>query len=401
MEQPSLIKEKVGQAQKLLREFDMDCWITFARETSINGDPALDFLVSADLTWESVIILSASGDSCAFVGQYDKKMVEDTAAYDQVIGYVEGMRKPFLDYMTRLAPRRIGVNFSRDSVVCDGLTHGMYLTMVDLLSEIDLADRLTSAEEIVSALRQRKTGAEIEYMQEAIRHTEEVFELVRQFIRPGMTEEQIAAFMRAQVEKRGLDLAWEPKVCPSVFSGPDTAGAHYKPTERLVQPGHILNMDFGVKFNGYCSDLQRTFYILKKDETQAPPEVQKGFDTIVSSIKASRNAIWPGAQGRTVDAVAREMITEAGYEEFPHALGHQVGRFAHDGTAILGPPWEKYGKKPSLPLEKGMVFTIEPRLTVQGRGIATVEEMVVVTGDGADYLSTPQEELWLIASSSS
>ncbi|MGB6121924.1 MAG: M24 family metallopeptidase, partial [Bacteroidota bacterium] len=102
-----------------------------------------------------------------------------------------------------------------------------------------------------------------------------------------------------------------------------------------------------------------------------------------------------------VDAVAREMITEAGYEEFPHALGHQVGRFAHDGTAILGPPWEKYGKKPSLPLEKGMVFTIEPRLTVQGRGIATVEEMVVVTGDGADYLSTPQEELWLIASSSS
>jgi Xaa-Pro aminopeptidase len=401
MEQPSLVKEKVGQAQRLLREFNIDCWITFARETSINGDPALDFLVSADLTWESVIILSASGDACAVVGEYDRKMVEDTGAYDEVIGYVEGMRKPFLDYMRRLAPRKIGLNYSQDSVVCDGLTHGMYLNMVDLLSEIDLADRLTSAEEIVSALRQRKTGAEIDHMRGAIRHTQEIFEMVRGFIRPGMSEEQIAAFMRKEVEKRGLTLAWEPKVCPSVFSGPDTAGAHYKPTERLVQPGHILNMDFGVKFNGYCSDLQRTFYILKKDETAPPPEVRKGFETIVSSIEASRKAIRPGAEGREVDAVAREMITGAGYEEFPHALGHQVGRFAHDGTAILGPPWEKYGKKPSLPLEEGMVFTIEPRLTVQGRGIATVEEMVVVSREGADYLSTPQKELWLIASSSS
>jgi len=401
MEQQSLIKEKVGQAQDLLRKFNIDCWITFVRETSINGDPALDFLVNADLTWDSLIILSASGDSCAIVGQYDRKMVEDTGAYNEVIGYVEGMRKPFLDYMTRLAPRRIGLNYSRDSVVCDGLTHGMYLTMVDLLSEIDLADRLSSAEEVVSALRERKTGAEIQNMRGAIRHTQEIFDLVRAHIRPGMTEEQIASFMRSEVKKRGLNLAWEPKVCPSVFSGPDTAGAHYKPTERIVRPGHILNMDFGLKVNGYCSDLQRTFYVLGKDETAAPAEVQKGFDTIVASIEASRRAIRPGVEGSTVDAVAREMITEAGYEEFPHALGHQVGRFAHDGTAILGPPWEKYGKKPSLPLEEGMVFTIEPRLTVKGHGIATVEEMVLVTEGGADYLSTPQKELWLTSSSSS
>jgi len=73
-----------------------------------------------------------------------------------------------------------------------------------------------------------------------------------------------------------------------------------------------------------------------------------------------------------------------------------VGRFAHDGTALLGPPWEKYANKPFEPIEKGMVFTLEPRLTIPERGIATIEEMVVVTNEGADYLSTPQTELFLI-----
>lgn len=148
-----------------------------------------------------------------------------------------------------------------DSEICDGLTHGMYLTLCGILKEIGMADRLVSAERIVSALRERKTREEI------------------------------------------------------------------------------------------------------------------------ASIK---------------DAVARRIVVDAGYAEFPHALGHQVGRFPHDGTALLGPPWDKYAQKPFRRLEEGMVFTIEPRLAVPGRGVVTIEDMVVVTGDGADGLSTPQTELILI-----
>ena len=73
-----------------------------------------------------------------------------------------------------------------------------------------------------------------------------------------------------------------------------------------------------------------------------------------------------------------------------------VGRFAHDGTALLGPEWEKYADKPLRPLEPNMVFTIEPRLTVEGKGVVTVEVMVVVTDGGAEYLSEPQQKLYLI-----
>jgi Xaa-Pro aminopeptidase len=298
-------------------------------------------------------------------------------------------------------PASIAVNYSRDSEIADGLTHGMYLTLLDILSEINFQDRIVTAEKVISALRQRKTKSEIKHIKEAIRQTEKIFAKAAKYIKSGMTEEQIAQFMRTEVKKAGLELAWDPQVCPAVFSGPDTAGAHYNPTKRKVKPGHVLNMDFGVKVNHYCSDLQRTFYVLKPGEKKAPFEVQKGFDTIVESIERSRLAMKPGVRGIEIDSISRQVLRENGYEEFPHALGHQVGRHAHDGTALLGPAWEKYAQKPFHPLEERMVFTLEPRLTVQGYGVATIENMVVVTATGTEYLSTPQKKLILISSNKS
>jgi Xaa-Pro aminopeptidase len=155
-------------------------------------------------------------------------------------------------------------------------------------------------------------------------------------------------------------------------------------------------MDFGVRVDGYVSDIQRSWYVLRDAETSAPQPVQHGFDTIRASIEAARKEIRPGAQGVNADAAARTVLAAGGFAEFPHGLGHQVGRVAHDGLALLGPPWEKYGKKPFVPIEEGMVFTIEPRLTVPGHGVVTIEEMVVVTANGAEYLSAPQTELRLL-----
>jgi len=392
----TLIQEKVRQAVGLLKEFDIDCWITFTRESAINGDPVLPFLVTADVTWHSAFIVGRDGRTRAIVGLYDRKTVEETGAYDSVVGFVTGIKEPFQEYMKALDPRRIAVNYSEGSEICDGLTHGMYLTLHRLLAEIGMAERLVPAERLVSALRERKSASEIGFMKEAVRTAEEIFGQVHGFIAPGRTEKEIAAFMVSEVKRRGLELGWAESTCPAVFTGPDTAGAHYSPTDRKVEPGHVLNMDFGVKVSRYCSDMQRTFYVLCPGERQAPADVARGFSTIVQAIESSRQAMKPGVQGFDIDAISRKVIAAAGYEEFPHALGHQVGRFAHDGTALLGPKWEKYAQKPFQLLEEGMVFTIEPRLTVPGRGVVTVEEMVVVTKDGADWLSTPQKEVLLV-----
>ena len=393
-----LIKEKVEQAKKLLTEFNTDCWITFVRESAINGDPILNFLVPADLTWHSALIISKDGKAHAIVGKYDQKTVEETGAYNSVVGFVEGIKKPFQSYMKKLSPKTIALNYSEGSEIADGITHGMFLTIFKMLKEIGLEDRIVSAEKIVSALRGRKSDSEIDNIKSAIKVTEEIFDKVTGFIKPGKTEKEIAAFIKSEVEKRNLEYAWEPAVCPAVFTGPETAGAHYAPTNKKIERGHVLNMDFGVKWNGYCSDMQRTFYILKDDETEAPEDVMKGFNTIVDAIESSKQAIKPGVIAKEIDAIARNIVVKNGYDEFPHGLGHQVGRFSHDGTALLGPPWEKYAQKPFLQLEERMVFTIEPRLDVPGRGTATIEEMVVVTNNGADWLSHPQKKIILIKS---
>ena len=391
-----LIKEKVRQAAGLLREFGADCWITFTRESEINGDPTLVYLAPGHVTWHSAFIVGADGRTRSIVGLYDQKGVEETGAYDKVVGYVTGIKEPLLEYLKELDPKKIAVNYSKGSEICDGLTHGMYLTLVDLLGEIGLADRLVSAEKIVSALRERKSATEIGHMKEAVRATLEIYAAAAGFVAPGKTEKEIAAFILAEAGRRKLRLAWGQSTCPAVFTGPETAQAHYSPTDRAVERGHVLNMDFGVKANDYCSDMQRTFYVLSPGETGAPPHVAKGFRTIVRAVEESRRAMKPGVLGVEVDAVARRVLLDAGYAEFPHALGHQVGRFAHDGTALLGPKWEKYAQKPFQKLEEGMVFTIEPRLTVPGKGVVTIEEMVVVTKDGAEYLGPPQTELILI-----
>ncbi len=393
-----LIQEKINQAKAILKEFDIDCWITFVRESQLNGDPTLAFLVAADLTWHSAFIVTKSGETRAIVGKYDQKTVEETGAYDQVVGFVEGFKEPLLSYLNSLNPHEIAVNYSEDSEICDGLTHGMFLTLFRTLSDIGMENRLTSAERIVSALRERKSKSELEYMTRAVRITEEIFRDVTGFIRPGKTEREIAAFMKQRVLEKGVDFGWEESVCPAVFTGPETADAHYAPTDRQVETGQVLNMDFGVKYNGYCSDMQRTFYILKSGEQEAPAEVMRGFQTIVNSIESAKKALKPGVEGREIDNISREIILKAGYDEFPHALGHQVGRFSHDGTALLGPAWEKYARKPFQKIEQGMVFTLEPRLTVPGRGVATIEEMVVITATRAEYMSDPQKEIILIPS---
>jgi Xaa-Pro aminopeptidase len=391
-----LVREKVDQAVGILREYGIDCWLTFVRESGIMRDPMLDYLCDPDMTWHSAFIIGRSGETHAIVGQMEARTVEEMGVYGTVTGYVEGIKRDLLATLKALNPATIAVNYSQTSEACDGLTHGMYLLLRGMLEEIGFESRLVSAERITSSLKARKTAAEVQRMRRAIGHTLAIFSKVKDFIAPGRTELEIAAFMAAEVKARGLVVAWDPTHCPAVFTGPDSAGAHYRPTERKVERGHVLNMDFGVKVEGYVSDMQRVFYLLEEGQAAAPDDVMKGFNTIVQSIELARQALEPGVKGVEVDRIARDYIVSQGYQEFPHGLGHQVGRFVHDGTALLGPAWEKYANKPFERIEEHMVFTIEPRLTVPGRGVVTIEEMVLVTAQGAQFLGEPQQELILI-----
>ncbi len=391
-----LTREKIGQAAGILEEKGIDLWLTFVRESGSNPDPILDLIFGSHCTWHSAFMITRKGETLAIVGSLEVPNTESVGVYDEVAGYVGSVKPELLKAVERFDPQRIAVNYSVDSVMADGLSHGMWLTLLDYLDGTPYKNRLESSEEVVSALRGRKSASELRRISASCDIAQEIFDMVTGFLKPGVTEKQVAAFMIDEVKKRGLELSWDPGHCPAVFTGPDTAGAHTGPTDRPSERGHILNIDFGVKKDGYCSDLQRTWYFLREGETSAPAEVEKGFSTIVEAISKAAEAIRPGMPGHQIDAIARGHIVDRGYEEYPHALGHQVGRAAHDGGSLLAPKWERYGNLPDLPIEVDNVFTLEPRLTVEGHGIATVEEEIVVTDEGCRFLSRRQEKIYLI-----
>lgn len=392
----SLVLEKIDQSIRILRELDIDLWLIFVRESSVIVDPSMETVVGTNCTWQSAFLINKNGDTTAIVGSLEVPHMELTGTYKNVVGYINSAKEPLLEYLEKHQPKTIAINYSIDSNLADGLTHGMYLTLEGYLKGTSYAGKLISSENIVAKLRGRKSLKEIENTKQAIRQALEIFDMVTGFIKPGKTEIEIADFMRSEVASRGLELAWDSEHCPSVFTGPDTAGAHSGPTDRKVEKGHVLNIDFGVKVNGYCSDLQRTWYILRDGETDAPAEVKRGFEVIKESIARAKATIKPGVTGCEVDDAARNYITANGYPEYQHGLGHQVGKACHDGGCGLFPRWERYGNLPFQPIEVGQVFTIEPRLPVKDHGTVTIEDMVQVHETGCEYISKPQLELILI-----
>lgn len=390
-----MIREKIGQAADIMKEEKIDLWITFVRESEVSYDPALDLILGANCTWQSAFMIPAEGHAVAIVGSLDETRIRETGGYE-VIGYKQSIRDELLRRIDAWAPGTIAVNFSENDVMADGLSHGMYVILKNYLAETPYADRLVSAELLISKIRGRKSPEEIRRIKKNIDLTEELFARVSKVMKPGMTERDVAAFLLGEVDREGVGTSWEREMCPSVFTGPESAGAHAGPTDRLIEKGHVLNIDFGTRSEKYCSDMQRTWYFLKDGETAAPAPVQEAFETIRDAIQLAAESIRPGMEGREIDAVARNHITGRGYDEYPHALGHQIGQRAHDGAGLLCPEWERYGTLPYLKIEENQVYTIEPRITIPGYGIATMEEIIVVRPDGGAFLSHPQRELYLI-----
>ena len=391
-----LVREKVGQAVGILKERGIDLWLTLVRESGAVGDPVLPLIYGdADLTWQSFLAISSTGERLAIVGRFDAEGVRSSGAYSKVLPYDESPKPELLSVLDRLEPERIALNYSTTDVLADGLSHGLYQVLLGYLEGTPFAQRLVSAEEVIGALRGRKTAEEVARIREAVGTAQSIYERTFAFVQPGMTEIEIGDFMLARVADLGLQPAWHADHCPMVNAGPNTPVGHVERTQERVQRGQLLHFDFGVRQAGYCSDLQRVVYFLAPGEQSPPEPVQRAFDTVIRAIRAAVEAIRPGVLGKDVDAVARGLVTDAGYPEYKYGTGHQVGRYVHDGGGILGPLWERHGDAGDRPLEPGQVFTVEPGIMVPGYGYMGIEEDVLVTEAGAEYLSRPQGELVL------
>jgi len=396
MPNPALIREKVRQAIGILNEKGIDAWLTFVRETGQTRDPVLDLILDLNVTWVSAFLLTAKGDRIVIVGRFDRENVAALGVWDPVIGYDESIREPLVETLQRLNPREIAINYSENDPAADGLTHGMWCLLHRMLSGTPFVGRLISAEDLIGALRGRKTPLEVEAIRRAVETTEVLFAELGSFLRPGRSEREIQAFVHERMRAMGVEPAWDPDYCPIVAIGPDAPVGHAMPGDRSVTTGVLVHVDMGVRQDGFCSDMQRVWYVLREGEGEPPLEVQRAFQAVRAAIQAGFQALRPGVQGWEVDAAARRTLTQWGYPEYLHALGHHIGRTVHDGSTVLGPRWERYGQTPYGVVEAGNVFTLELGVKVPGYGYIGLEEDVLVTPRGAEWISHPQAELWVI-----
>jgi Xaa-Pro aminopeptidase len=387
--------EKIEQAVGLLNEKNVDCWLTFVRETEHNADPALPLISPVNVTWHTALIITKSGYKVAIAGRYEIVNFERMGCWDECIKYDQSIQPALVEVLDRLKPRQIAVNYSESDTAADGLSHGMYLTLQRYLAGKPY--ELISAEEILNPLRGRKTPGEIARIKAAVALTDDIIQRITRFLKPGLSEVDIQKFIHAEYRKEGVVPSWDAGFCPTVTCGPDSPVGHVSPSDQYVaKAGQLVRIDQGVVLNEYISDIQRVWYLQPAGETSIPEPVQHAFNSVRAAIKAAAAALEPGVQGWVVDEAARSTIVAAGYPEYQHAVGHHIGRTVHDGSTLLGPRWERYGKTPYGIVEVGNCFTLELGVQVPGYGLVSLEEDVLVTESGVVWLGEEQTEIIVV-----
>jgi len=261
-------KEKIAQAIEILNEpdIDTDLWLVIDKESEVLTDPVMDYVIGTGVTWLSFFLFFKSGEAYAIVGNLDIEKIKRLELFDEIFGYKGSPGDDLLKLLNKHNPRKIAIDYSKDSPPADGLTYGRYLRFLELLQGTDFADRLVSAENIIARIRGRKSQEEIRRIKKAIDITLQIYDLVTGCVKAGLTEKQVAEFITGERKKLGYKASWEEDHCPSVFAGPQDTGAHSGPTDRVLKKGDVFNTDFGVIYEKYCSDLQRTWYILRDGE---------------------------------------------------------------------------------------------------------------------------------------
>ena len=252
-----------------------------------------------------------------------------------------------------------------------------YLTVAELMNyEKNLNANLVPYNKEISGFRATKEAWEVELMLKAQEITDKAFAEVITRIKPGMSELDLQAELIYCLYKNGgTGLAFNP----IVVSGPNTSLPHGVAGERIIQEGDFVTMDFGASYKGYCSDMTRTVAV-----GYATEEMKKVYDTVLQAQLAGIAATKAGVIGRDIDAVARKVITDAGYGEyFGHGYGHSLGLEIHE---VPNPNPGNAG-----PMPAGALCSAEPGIYLPGKFGVRIEDVTIVTEDGTiDITKSPK-----------
>lgn len=237
---------------------------------------------------------------------------------------------------------------------------------------------LTPAQTLLDDLRAAKDEEELDIMRRAQEITDEAFKAILNFIRPGLTEREIAARLVYELMRRGGE---KMSFDPIVAAGPNGSRPHAVPGDQVVDTGMFITMDFGCKVEGYCSDMTRTVALGQPTE-----EMEKVYAAVLAAQKAGINAARAGVTGREVDEAARRCLREEGYEEyFTHSFGHSLGIDIHES------PNASPGESRVLPV--GAVISAEPGVYLPGRFGVRIEDVLILNESGCEDITRSPKDL--------
>lgn len=226
-----------------------------------------------------------------------------------------------------------------------------------------------------------KNDQEIQSISKAAALGDRCFSYILCFIKPGMSEKQVAAEIERFLYANGAEGLAFDTIC---VSGENSNQPHGVPSDKLIEKGDFLTLDFGAVIDGYCGDMTRTIAI-----GSATPEMRKIYDIVLEAQLAAIDFIKAGVRCFDADKIARDIITNAGYGEYyPHGLGHGVGTLVHEAPTL--------NAKSEEILEKDMVITIEPGIYIPDKFGVRIEDLAIVTDFGIINKVKSKKELIII-----
>ncbi len=401
----------------IMEEYDIDCWITLTRdpcddmtnviwERDIHLDPIVEFIGGEGVTVPAAFIFTSAGDRIAIVGQRDARTTTETGIYRKLLTYrydrqnaYDGFVELLGNTVSTLSPQSIGLNYSENEGVADGLTVGMKM-IFDKAVGPEYASKVVSAEKLIISLWNRKVMEEIHLIEKSAIKSARITDDALKAVKPGITTARgIFNDIRRRMEEEGMQPGWQEYWCPTVTVG--TFRLRKPPADKTVQRGDLIVINSGFLVEGHMSDINRIAYVLKEGEETPPPLIQKMFDTCLKATQAAVARIRPGVTGYEVDKAARDVVKAAGYQPYGHATGHTTGLWVHGLGIVLGPDWKAYGNTTSMKMHENDIYAVEPSITVHsedhgGNLRIHFQEMVIVEKEGARYLTPPVTEWMLI-----
>ena len=365
--------------QSRLDKLNVSLWISNLDAVILNPGPTLTYLTGLHFhLMERPVVLLYAKDQVPAIVLPELEMQKVASLSYQLHPFAYPEDPSAWEGVFRKAVQSLGLEGKRIGVEPRQLRLLEFRYVKAAAPEADYPD----ASDVLAGLRLRKDQSEVDAMRRAVMIAQEALESTIPTMKIGITEKAIAGELMIQLLRHGSDP--ELPFAPIVSSGPNAANPHASPGERKLQAGDLLVVDWGAAYNGYISDLTRTFAVGDVNE-----EYRKIHKIVQEANAAGRAAAQPGVPCASVDRAARAVIEQAGYGEyFTHRTGHGVGMEGHE---------EPYMRADNMQvLEPGMAFTVEPGIYLPKRNGVRIEDNVVITESGADVLSDMPREIRIV-----